>query len=211
MSVTAGDRIGDLHALLKCLNGARTGPSRADGSMKQSLALVDEANAPWNHIPTYPQVASTAALQTCEYDLERGCFKVKKLWWDTTHLDASKRMDQICYEITLFSRRVETGLCIFMMTDIDITEADVRILLTVLKDEPLEVLILKNVNLDDTGADLFARIIKERCLGTWKDLKLISLEDNPRISRSHKKNVEKAWTIAYASRNSARMQYHLML
>jgi hypothetical protein len=211
MSVTAGGRNGDLHVLLKCLNGVRTGPSRVDGSMKRSLALVDEANAPWNHIPRFWQEPPTAALQTCEYDLDRGSFEVKKSWWDTTHLDVTQRMDRICYEITLFDMKAAGGLRSFIMHDIDITEADVLMLLTVLEDQSLEVLVLVNVNLDDKSADLFARIMRQRCNGPWENLTRISLLENSRISDVCKKNVRKQWAIAYASRNSARMQYHLML
>jgi hypothetical protein len=97
------------------------------------------------------------------------------------------------------------------MHDIDITEADVLMLLTVLEGESLEVLVLVNVNLDDKSAGLFARIMRQRCNGPWENLTRIYLLENSRISDDCKKNVKKEWAIAYGSRNSERMRYHLFL
>jgi len=211
MSVAAVGRNGDLHMLLTCLKDVNTSLSRLNANMKQSLALVDETSTPWNRIPPVSHVTQSADLQTCQYNLDRGSFTVKKSWWDATNLNTGQKMDRICYEIRLFSRRAEMGLRSFMMHDIEITEADVYELLEELKNAPLEVLILSNVNLDDRGVDFFVQAMQEKCRGRWVNLTRISLVENSRISDASKKMIRKEWAKGYDRNNYPRERFFLFL
>ena len=209
MSVAAVGLNGDLHALLACLNDVSTGPSRVSAT-KQPLALVDEANAPWDR-PPVSHLTQSGDLQTCIYNLDRGSFTVNNSWWDATNLNTRQKMDRICYEIRLFSRRAQVGLRSFMMRDIEITEDDVCKLLEELKDVHLEVLILSNVNLDDQGVNFFVEAMKEKCKGRWVNLTRISLVDNSRISDACKEMIRKEWTKQYGRNNYPRERFFLFL